>query len=446
MLTAVDAPAGRHRPPAPRRTLDRSAPGPARRRRWPPGPVRAVDVHRLLVPLGPVPPGSVDGRARGAPRRPGHAAALDHPPRVGGRLLAAEPRRPRAPGGARGAGGRAAERIRDGGRRRAGAPRPRPTPASWRARSWRPSPARVGRAASGCSSTSCGCRRRARGNAGGPTATPPPRRGSVRRPTSPRTRPSTTSCGRYLSGFGPATANEIASWAGMTVGDDHSLRSAASTLRRFRATTARVLVDLPGLPLPAEDGPDRVRFIGTWEALLLVHARRAGILREEDRPRIFGVRTPHSFNTFLVDGVVEGTWRFDDGRVDVTPWRPLPHDTQRLLRRGGRRARHVPRRPLTHRYRPVGGAADGCRSMGARHHRAAEVRPPAPGGTMGSWCSRPCAGDCRRESSGRPASTASPRPRRCPGRPTPSSPCRWPARCSSASAPTPPASRSCSTC
>ena len=66
-----------------------------------------------------------------------------------------------------------------------------------------------------------------------------------------------------------------------------------------------------------------VRFIGTWEALLLVHARRAVILREEDRPRIFSNRTPHSFNTFLVDGVVEGTWRYVDGAIELTPWRAL---------------------------------------------------------------------------------------------------------------------------
>ena len=128
---------------------------------------------------------------------------------------------------------------------------------------------------------------------------------------------------RYLSGFGPATAKEIASWAGTTVGDIAPSLGRLE-LRRFRTDDGTPLVDLPGLPLPETDGPDRIRFIGTWEALLLVHARRAGILREEDRPRIFGVRTPHSFNTFLVDGVVEGTWRFDGGRVETAPWRPLP--------------------------------------------------------------------------------------------------------------------------
>jgi hypothetical protein len=63
-----------------------------------------------------------------------------------------------------------------------------------------------------------------------------------------------------------------------------------------------------------------VRFLPIWDATLLVHARRTGILREEDRPRIFHIRTPHSYSTFLVDGVVSGTRRYEDGRVKVEPW------------------------------------------------------------------------------------------------------------------------------
>lgn len=138
--------------------------------------------------------------------------------------------------------------------------------------------------------------------------------------------------GRYLTGFGPATVNEIALWAGMTVGDIAPVLDRL-TLRRFRTEDGKVLIDRPGLPLPADDGDvPTVRFIGTWEALLLVHTRRAVILREEDRPRIFGIRTPQSFNTFLVDGVVEGTWRHTDNHIELTPWRDLRPETHTALR------------------------------------------------------------------------------------------------------------------
>lgn len=51
-----------------------------------------------------------------------------------------------------------------------------------------------------------------------------------------------------------------------------------------------------------------VRFLPTWDATLLVHAQRAAIILEEDRERVFHVRNPQSEATFLVDGVVAGSW------------------------------------------------------------------------------------------------------------------------------------------
>lgn len=126
----------------------------------------------------------------------------------------------------------------------------------------------------------------------------------------------------YLTGFGPATAHEIANWAGTNVGTIHAIVRTMD-LRRYRATDASVLLDLPELEVAPSTMSLPVRFLGPWEALLLVHARRAEILAEDDRPRIFGTKTPQSFNTFLVDGTVRGTWRHVDGRVEVAPWRPL---------------------------------------------------------------------------------------------------------------------------
>jgi hypothetical protein len=67
-----------------------------------------------------------------------------------------------------------------------------------------------------------------------------------------------------------------------------------------------------------------VRFLPVWDATLLVHARRTQILPERYRPRIFNVKTPNSTNTFLVDGQVAGTWRYEEGRVRVEPFGRLP--------------------------------------------------------------------------------------------------------------------------
>jgi DNA glycosylase AlkZ-like len=121
---------------------------------------------------------------------------------------------------------------------------------------------------------------------------------------------------RYLQGFGPSTRHEIASFAGIKVTE---LDLDALDLRRFEAEDGAELLDVPRAALPG-DVPVPPRFLPTWDATLLVHARRALIIREEDRPRIFNTKLPQSLPTYLIDGTVAGTWRFEDGRVRLDPW------------------------------------------------------------------------------------------------------------------------------
>ena len=122
---------------------------------------------------------------------------------------------------------------------------------------------------------------------------------------------------RYLQGFGPSSRQEIASFAGIKVTE---LDLDGLDLRRFEAENGAELLDVPRAPLPSADTPAPPRFLPTWDATLLVHARRALIIREDDRPRIFNTKLPQSLPTYLVDGTVAGTWRFADGRVRLDPW------------------------------------------------------------------------------------------------------------------------------
>jgi hypothetical protein len=124
---------------------------------------------------------------------------------------------------------------------------------------------------------------------------------------------------RYLSGFGPARPEEIANWAGVSNPDIKGVLDRID-LRRFEDEQGKELIDLPRLPLPDADTPAPVRFLPVWDATLLVHARRTQILPERYRPRIFNTKTPHSVNTFLVDGQVAGTWRYGKGGVEVEPF------------------------------------------------------------------------------------------------------------------------------
>jgi hypothetical protein len=68
-----------------------------------------------------------------------------------------------------------------------------------------------------------------------------------------------------------------------------------------------------------------------WDATLLVHARGTGILAEEYRPVVFNTKTPHSVNTFIVDGAVAGTWRYEKGKVKLDAFGPLPAKARREL-------------------------------------------------------------------------------------------------------------------
>jgi hypothetical protein len=135
---------------------------------------------------------------------------------------------------------------------------------------------------------------------------------------------------RYLGGFGPATPAEIANWAGLPV------RTVASALGKIGHVTyasedGSTLVDLPDAPLPSPQTPVPPRFLPTWDATLLVHARRAQILPEQHRAKVFSTKTPHSVQTFLIDGSVAGTWRYQDGRITLTEFDPLPRRVRREL-------------------------------------------------------------------------------------------------------------------
>ncbi|WP_300018750.1 winged helix DNA-binding domain-containing protein [Pseudonocardia sp.] len=119
---------------------------------------------------------------------------------------------------------------------------------------------------------------------------------------------------RYLRGFGPASAKDIGSFCGWNLTEVREVL-ARLELRRFRDEAGGLLVDVPRAPLPPAATPAPVRFLGPWDATLLVHARRARILPEAHRPRVFATSMPQSVPTFLVDGQVAGTWRHTDGRV-----------------------------------------------------------------------------------------------------------------------------------
>jgi hypothetical protein len=136
---------------------------------------------------------------------------------------------------------------------------------------------------------------------------------------------------RYLGGFGPATLPELANWSGVPPKRIEPVLQRLS-LRRFVAEDGAELLDLARAPLSDADMPAPVRFLPTWDAILLAHARRSEVLPEEHRPKVFNTKTPQSVPTFLVDGRVAGTWRYERGKVRTEPFGRLDPGARRELR------------------------------------------------------------------------------------------------------------------
>jgi hypothetical protein len=136
---------------------------------------------------------------------------------------------------------------------------------------------------------------------------------------------------RYLGGFGPASRKDLAGFTGL------SLTALKPVLARLELDhhadeAGEELLDLPGAPRPDPETPAPPRLLPTWDATLLAHRRRTGLLPEEHRPKLFHVRLPQSTPSFLVDGAVAGTWRAEKGAIALEPFGPLDRADERALR------------------------------------------------------------------------------------------------------------------
>ena len=135
---------------------------------------------------------------------------------------------------------------------------------------------------------------------------------------------------RYLAAYGPASVSDVASFLGMNVSPVRAL-AATLDLRQFRSEDGTVLLDVHDGPLPDPETPAPVRFLPTWDAILLVHARRTQVLPEAYRPLVFHTKMPPSYPTFLVDGQVAGTWKHEHGEIRLSPFGDLrPRDRTAL--------------------------------------------------------------------------------------------------------------------
>jgi hypothetical protein len=116
---------------------------------------------------------------------------------------------------------------------------------------------------------------------------------------------------RHLRAFGPAGAEDVAGWIGWRV---TSVRAAferlAPELERVESGDSRPLYDLPDAPRPDPETPAAPRLLAAFDSVLLAYAtgRRARILPDAHREAVYERANLRIRPTFLIDGLVAGTW------------------------------------------------------------------------------------------------------------------------------------------
>jgi hypothetical protein len=131
---------------------------------------------------------------------------------------------------------------------------------------------------------------------------------------------------RYLEGFGPATAQDIAQF-GML--NRPLVRAAIAELGdalvRLPNSGREPLLDVPDAPLPDPDVPAPPRLLGMWDSALLAYSDRGRLIPEAYR-RIAIRSNGDVLPTLLVDGYVAGVWRPTGEGIEATAFRHLDDD------------------------------------------------------------------------------------------------------------------------
>jgi Winged helix DNA-binding domain len=132
---------------------------------------------------------------------------------------------------------------------------------------------------------------------------------------------------RYLAGYGPAEAADLATWWGCTLGEARSELAAARAIEVDHRGTR--LLALDGTADASLDRPARpvVRLVGAWDAYLLGHRDR-GLILDPARARRVNRGGGWVHPVVLVDGRVAGVWRTEVHanrlRIEVERFRPIP--------------------------------------------------------------------------------------------------------------------------
>jgi hypothetical protein len=125
----------------------------------------------------------------------------------------------------------------------------------------------------------------------------------------------------HLRAFGPAAAEDVATWVGLRTPQVRALlEQLASELAVFEDERGRTLYDLPGSLRPGPETPAPPRLLGAFDSTLLTYAagHRGRIVPDALRDLVYQRANLQVRPTFLLDGLVAGTWSVEVARGEAT--------------------------------------------------------------------------------------------------------------------------------
>ena len=129
---------------------------------------------------------------------------------------------------------------------------------------------------------------------------------------------------RYLEGFGPASAADVAQFAMVQRARARdALRALSGALEQLEGPGGAALFDVPSAPRPGADTPAPPRLMAMWDSILLAYADRSRVIPPDYR-KLVTRSNGDVLPTLLVDGYVAGVWRPVEGGIEATAFHRLP--------------------------------------------------------------------------------------------------------------------------
>jgi hypothetical protein len=143
---------------------------------------------------------------------------------------------------------------------------------------------------------------------------------------------------RHLRAFGPAGPDDVAGWIGWrTPAVREAFERLAGDLDRLEDEDGRALHDVPDAPRPDPETPAPPRLLAAFDSVLLAYAakRRMRIMPDEHRDAVYERRNLQIRPSYLVDGLVAGTWSIEvkrgEAKLTLRPLERLARATRSEL-------------------------------------------------------------------------------------------------------------------